>query len=132
MLFEQARQGEDVAHVVVDDEHFLANQGLVGLAQSLQHLLLGGGKVGRDQMQEQWDLVEQPLRRLNILQYDALGHPRQANAVSLGQVLSRANDDRQLPKLGILADVFHQLKTGDVRQPQVENHAVELGVMQSF
>ncbi len=53
MLFEQARQGEDIAHVVVDDEHFFTTQGLIRLAQPLEHLLLMGRQVGRDQMQKQ-------------------------------------------------------------------------------
>ncbi len=45
-------QGEDVADVVVHHKHGLALQVIVRAVQSLQHLLLGGGQVGNDTVQE--------------------------------------------------------------------------------
>ncbi len=38
VLFQHRGQGEDVADVVIDDQHPLAGQHLVRLVQSLQHL----------------------------------------------------------------------------------------------
>ena len=49
---ENARQREDVAHVVVDDEHQLALQVVVGAVQPLEHPLLLGRQLGDDAVQE--------------------------------------------------------------------------------
>ena len=68
---EHAGQREDVAHVVVDDQHRLADQVLVRAVQPLEHLLLLGRQVGDDAVQEERGLVEQPLGRLDALDHDA-------------------------------------------------------------
>ena len=71
---QHAAQREDVARVVVDEQHRLADQILVGAVQPLEHALLFGGQVGDDAVQEQRGLVEQPLRRFDALDDDAARH----------------------------------------------------------
>ena len=64
---ENAAEGEDVAHVVVDDQHLLAHQLLVGAMQPIQHVLLFARQIGDHAVQEQRGFVEQPLRRFDAL-----------------------------------------------------------------
>ena len=73
LILEHARQREDVARIVVDDQHLAAAQHLVRAVQPLEHLPLGLRQVGDDAVQEERGLVEQPLRRLHVLEHDALG-----------------------------------------------------------
>ena len=47
---------------------------LVGAVQPLEHRLLLGRQIGDHPVQEERRLVEQPLRRLDVLEDDALGH----------------------------------------------------------
>ena len=74
VVLEHGGQREDVARVVVDDEHLAVAQHLVRAVQPLEQLLLGFGQIGHDAVQEQRRLVEQPLGRLHVLEHDALGH----------------------------------------------------------
>jgi hypothetical protein len=37
VLFEDGCQGEDVAHVIVDDQHLFSRQGFVGKVEILEH-----------------------------------------------------------------------------------------------
>ena len=55
------RQREDVAHVVVDDQHLLALEDRVGAVQLLQQLALLRRQARLDAVEEQRRLVEQPL-----------------------------------------------------------------------
>ena len=87
LVLEQRGQREDVARVVVDDQHLAAAQHLVRAVQPLEHLLLLLRQVGDDAVQEQRRLVEQPLGRLHVLEHDALGH-RPAAALSSSAVSS--------------------------------------------
>ena len=50
--FQDAAQGEDVAHVVVDYQHGLANEVVIGAMQAFDHLLLLLRKIGDNAMQE--------------------------------------------------------------------------------
>ena len=73
VVLEHGRQREDVARVVVDDQHLAAAQHVVRAVQPLEHLPLRLRQVGDDAVQEQRGLVEQPLGRLHVLEHDALG-----------------------------------------------------------
>ena len=120
------RQREDVARVVVDDQHLAAAQHLVRAVQPLEHLPLRLGQVGDDAVQEQRGLVEQPLGRLHVLEHDALGHrlaaapPRRCDS-SL-PVKTTTGRSRSA---GVGLHPFEQLEAGHVRQPQVDDAAVE-------
>ena len=71
---QHARQGEDVAGVVIDQQHGAADQILVGAVEPLEHALLLGRQVGDDAMQEQRGFVEQTLGRFDPLHHDAACH----------------------------------------------------------
>ena len=75
---QHAAEGEDVAHVVVHHQHFLADQRVVGTVQPVEHLLLLRRQVGDDAMQEQRRFIQQALRRFHALHDDAAGQRVQA------------------------------------------------------
>ena len=60
---QHARQSEDVARVIVDQQHGSSDEVLVGAVEPLQHALLLGRKLGDDAVQKQSGLVEQTLGR---------------------------------------------------------------------
>ena len=79
---EHAAEREDVAGVVVDQQHGAADQVLVRAGQPLEHSLLFGRQIGHHPVQEQRGFVEQALRRLDAFDHDAAGH-----GVQLGVLL---------------------------------------------
>ena len=61
---ENAAEGEDVAHVVVHDQHLFADQRIVGAVQAIEHFLFFARQVGDDAMQEQRRFIEQAFRAI--------------------------------------------------------------------
>ena len=59
--FQHAAEREDIADVIVDDQHLFAHQSLVRPVQAIEHLLLLSGQDRHDAMQEEGGLVEQSL-----------------------------------------------------------------------
>ena len=121
---EHAAQREDVAGVVVDQQHRLADQILVGAVQPLEHPLLVGGQVGDDAVQEQRRLVEQPLGQLDALDDDAARHRVQLRVLLRRQLAAGEDDDRQVGEPPVVADRFEQLEARHVGQPQIEHDAI--------
>ncbi len=122
--FEHAAQREDVARVVVDQQHRPADQVLVGAVQPLDHALLVVRQVGDDAVQEQRGFVEQPLRRFDPLDDDAARHRVQLRILLGRQFAAGEDDDRQVGERRVVAHLFEQFEAGHVGQPQVEHDAV--------
>ena len=78
VALEQRRQREDVAQVVVDDEHVALRELRIALREPAQHALLALGQVRLDAVQEQRGLVEQPLHRRDVLDDHGLREAVQA------------------------------------------------------
>ncbi len=72
LVLEHGRQREDIARVVVDNQHLALPQDVVRPVQPLEHLPLLIGQVSDDAVEEQRRLVEQPFGRLHVLQDNAL------------------------------------------------------------
>jgi hypothetical protein len=123
---EQARQREDVADVVVDDQHFLRDQRLVALVEAFEHTLLRGRKIGDDAVQEERRLVEQPLGRLHAFQNDALRHLAQLRFFVLRELATGENDDRISRSCGSFCTSRSSSNPEMSGQPQVEHDAVEV------
>ena len=96
VLLEHAREREDVAHVVVDDQHVLAGEHRVGVVQPLEHAPLLLGKPRLHAVEEERRLVEQTLRRLDVLDDDRLGELLEPRLLLLAEILAGVDDDRQL------------------------------------
>ena len=77
MALQGAGEGEDVAHIVVDDENLLAQQGGVRAPRLLQQqpLRLGQGRL--DPVEEQRRRVEQALGGRDTLDDEGLGQRAQ-------------------------------------------------------
>ena len=121
---QHARQREDVPRVVVDQQHGLADQILVGTVQELQHPLLVGRQVGHHAMQEQRRLVEQTLRRFHALDDDAARHGVQPRVLLGRQFLAGEHHDRNIGERRVAPHLVEHLEAGHVRQPQIEHHAI--------
>ena len=122
---EERGQREDVADVVVHHQRGAAGQGRIGAVQLLQHPPLRLGQSGRNPVEEQRGLVEQPLGRLRILDHHRLGHPPKLGLLPLGELLPGVDDGGELPQPDLSLDPGDQLETGHVGQAEVEHHAVE-------
>ena len=75
VLLQHRRQREDVAHVVVDDQHLLAGQRFVGQIQILEHAAMTVRQPDGVAVQQQRALVEQALQRVDLAQYTGLRQP---------------------------------------------------------
>ena len=109
---------------------FLPVRRLIGLAQSLQHLLFVRRQVGRDADGETTRrFVEQPLGRLDVLQDDALGHARPAELRLL-----RSGPCRCKHTIGnSRSSGFWRMRSINSNpemsgRPQIQHHAIELGL----
>ena len=67
MLLEHSGEGEDVAHVVVDNEHLLAGKDFIGAMEILERSPALVVEVGNIAMQEIGRLVQQTLGRVDCL-----------------------------------------------------------------
>src|SRR5712671_2818121 len=92
---------------------------------ALQHRLLFSRKVGDDPMQEQRCFVQETFGRLDVFENDAFCKSLQAGLFVAVQVLAGKDDDRHFGKGRVGAHLLEQLETGHVRQPQVEDDAIE-------
>ena len=93
--------------------------------QPVEHGLLFRGQIGDDAVQEERGLVQQALRRFDILDDDAAGEHVQAGIFLRGKILAGEDDDRQLISGSrSLLKLLQKLESGHVGQPQVEHHAV--------
>src|SRR5688500_51820 len=82
------------------------------------------GELGLDTMQEERSLVEQPFRRLHILDDDRLGVLAQPRFLGRGEVAPGVDDDRQVlaPLIGL--HPLEELESVHVLQAEVEHHAI--------
>ena len=93
---EHAREREDVASVVVDEQGRLPNQILVGASEPLEHLLLLDGKIGDDAVQEERCLVEQSFRQFDALHHDAPRHGVEPRVFLGGEFATREHHNRHV------------------------------------
>ena len=115
VALEQRGQREDVAQIVVDDEHVALRELRIVLREAAQHALLALGEVGLHAVQEQRGLVEQPLHRRDVLDDHGLREAVQALLVLLGQLAARVDDHGQaaVPRVGL--DPLDQLEARHAR-----------------
>ena len=50
--FQDAAERKNISDIIVDHQHLLANQCLIGAVQAIEHVLFFRGKVGNDSVQE--------------------------------------------------------------------------------
>ena len=93
--FENAGEGENVPDVVLDDKDSPPFEQRVAVARLADHPLLFVRKVGDDLMQEQADLIEQPLGRFRALDDDRLRVAAQPLLFLAGEIAARVDDDRR-------------------------------------
>ena len=82
----QAGQGENVTDVVVHDQNFFADQGVVALTHPLEHTLLVLRQLRGHKMEEQGRFVKEPLRRLDSLEHNTLRQLPQLNLFFVTQI----------------------------------------------
>ena len=122
---EHGGEREDVAHVVVDDQHLLALEHRLGAVELLEHAPLRLRQPRLDAVEEERRLVEQPLRRARVLDDDRLGVLLQPRLLAARELLARVDDHRQPRVALVLLQLLEQLEARRLRQLQVEHHAVE-------
>src|SRR5438105_9350334 len=127
---EDARQGEDVPDVVVDDQDLAACEDRLRAVQLLEHPPLAGREPRLDAVQEERRLVEEPLGRGRVLDDDRLRVAAQARLLAPRQLLAGVDDDRQLAEALVALYPLEQLESGRVREAQVEHHAVEAALLE--
>ena len=98
--------------------------------QPLQDLPRRVREVGGVPVEEEGGLVEEPLRRLDVLEDDGLRQPLELRLLLAREVLARVDDDRQRAEARPLLDALDHLQARDVGQEQVQHHAVEVLVVE--
>ena len=93
---EHAADGEQVAHVVVDQQRRPLREEGVGRLDASEHLALVRRQPGLAAVQVQRRLEQQPLRRGRVLDDDRLGVAAKARLVASRQRLAGVDDDRQV------------------------------------
>ena len=125
MIFEHGRQREDVSRIVVHHQHLALAQHIVRAVQTFEQMLLRLRQLRDDAMKEQRGFVEQSLRRLNVLEHDALGHLLQSSLFFSREFLAGEDDDRNIAEPPVGLHLFQQVEAGHVRQSQIDHAAVE-------
>src|SRR5439155_1087250 len=82
VIFEHARQREDVANIVVDDEHMLTREDCVCVVQPLEHAPFLLRQLRLYAVQEERRLIQQPLRALDVLYDDGVSESSSASFVT--------------------------------------------------
>ena len=94
VFFQHGRQGEDVAHVVVDDQHLLAGQQLVGIVQVEQQLpLVLPGRLATSRCRKKVVMIEQPFGRMDAAHACRPGRAASRRGSSSSTSLAVAVDD---------------------------------------
>ncbi|MND85011.1 hypothetical protein D3C80_769180 [compost metagenome] len=124
LVFQRAGQGEDVAHVVVHQQHLAALEYLVAAARGLEHALALVGQLRLDLVQEQRHFVEQALRRAGALDDDRARVLEQVGFFFAGQVAPGIHDHRREGADVLGGHALEQLVAEHVRQLEVDDHAV--------
>ena len=120
------RQGEDVAHVVVDDQHLLAGQDAVGLDAGRSSAWRSPSGSSPPTVQEQSDgMVQQPLGRAAVAQcrirVEALSSADRASASPVA-----VDDDRQLARSARRCSTASiRSRRLQVRTCRTDDHAVD-------
>ena len=96
MPFQQAGEREDVADVVVHDQHLFAGQGPVRDPQVLQQLLPHLRQLGHRTVQGQRGLVEQAFGRADLLEVDRMGQFLDAGFIAAVNPLGCVENHRHL------------------------------------
>ena len=125
---EDAGHGEDVAHVIVDDQDLLTRRrSLRPCGVSLIIAFDRSGSRSSIAMQEERGVLEQPLRRVDAaLEDDRLRVLLQPLLLVVGQLLAGVDDDRQVAIARLRLDLLDQAHAVVARQHQIDDHAVEL------
>ena len=97
---QHAAQRENVARIVVHQQHRLPDQIFVGAVEPFQHALLFRRQVGHHAMQEQRRFVEQPLRRFDAFHHDAACHGVDPGVLLGRQLPPGEDDDRESDSAG--------------------------------
>src|SRR5687767_2565990 len=124
VTLEDAGQGNDVADVVVDDQRLLAFERRVAAVQLIEQPLLLWRQRAFHAMQEQRGLVEQPLRRLDVLDDDGLRQRSQLALFLARQLLAGIDDYRHLRHRAVGAHLLEELEPIHVVEAEVEDDAV--------
>ena len=125
LVGKHAREREDVAHVVVHEQHLPAFEHRLLVERGADHALLARMQFAFDEMQEQRDLVQQPFRAHGAFDDDALGVAPQLPLVLVAQVAPRVDDDGGAARLAHVLDAVQQLESGHVGEADVEHDAIE-------
>ena len=128
--FQHAGEGEDIADVVVDDEHLAAEKRFVGLVQAVEHALLVRRQVGHHAMQEQRGFIQQPLGRFDIFDHHAARQHVQAGILFGAEFAAGEHHHRQVLQLFVVAQLIENFEAAHVGQAQVEHRAVVAGFLE--
>ena len=109
VAFEEAGESEDIPHVVVDDEHFLAGENRILLVKLLEHLPFRFRQILFHAVQEERGFIKQAIQRSHVFDDDCLCHASQLGFLFRSQILSSVDDDRNVPDLRL--DAVHQFET---------------------
>ena len=126
VLLEHARQREDVADVIVDDERPASGQRRIVEVELLEHPAFLRRQVALDAVEEQRGFVEQPVRRFHVLDDDCFRQAPELGFLFLRQILAGIDDDRDLRQPWAGFHAFEQLEAGHVVQSEIQNQAIEV------
>src|SRR6202030_2318300 len=101
---QNAAEGEDITHVIVNDQNLLSNQGVVRAMQAIKHDLFLGRKVRDDAVEEESGLVEEALRRFHSFDNHATRQGVQAGVFFGREVFAGENDHGQIVERRGVAD----------------------------
>ena len=108
---QQTGHGEDVADVVIDNQHALVGQQAGGIVQAVEHFLLGRGQCRDGTMQEEGRLVDQPLGGTNVFEDHRLPEPLEVHLLLLAELLGGVNDHRHFGETRFFGQFVDQVES---------------------
>ena len=104
MSLENTGQRKDIADIVVHDQHLLSRKRGIRLMEFLDHAALRRPELLGGAVQEQRGLVDQPFRRLDILDDDRLRQLLELALFLSRQFFTRIDHDRKVLPAQFLMD----------------------------
>ena len=129
IAFQHARQSENIANVIIHDEHSLAIQHGIVFVQLFQHLALSFFELGDGPMQQQADLVEQSLGRLHMPNRRERDKPVGHRIVEQQRLLG-IHHERRSRSRAMVADLVDQAIDRKIGPLTIEHDAIEAAFLE--
>src|SRR5438093_12637659 len=116
MPLQDARESEDIADIVIDNQDSLTGQYSVSLMELFEQMPLRLRQIGLNPVQEECGLIKQPIHRFDALDNYGVGYSSQFGLLLWRKLPARVYDDRKLGEADLVLDLLDELEARHIGQ----------------